>query len=394
MRILNMLAILAIAYFTTGCDDGKTKISGTVTAAVTELEVYSIDPTGTEPLDTIAVKDGKFESTIQLDTADFILIKITDQYQVPLFIQPGEKVKLELNGSDEKPDYTVSGSHESERIWQITDIRNKAFDKIDSLNTASQEAKNTPMFEMKKAELDSIFQKVVKNTSNALKAMIDEEPGSIANIFIFSQSIGNYPLIVPQEDFEYFERVDSAIGVNYGDLKHVTSFHASIANMKQSLAMQEQMNAIKNNLKPGAEIPEIELQGPNGTIRKLSDLRGKVVLVDFWAAWCRPCRAQNPFLVKLYNDYKAKGFDVYSVSLDGLPQQQNPKEEWTGAITQDGLIWENHVSDLKGWDSKVINDFGFNGIPFTVLIDREGKIIATELRGPELEEAVISAIGS
>ncbi len=394
MRILNMLAIIATAYFTTGCDDGKTKITGNVTADVTQLEVYSIDPTGMEPIDTIEVKDRKFDQVMNLDTADFILIKVTDQYQVPLFVKPGEKVKLELTGTDEDPEYTVTGSPESERIWRITDIRNIAFDKIDSLNTASQEAQNTPMYEMKKAELDSLFQKVVKNTSQAYKDMIDEEPGSIANIFIFSQSIGNYPLITPQEDFAYFERVDSAIGVNYGELKHVTSFHKSIASMKQNLAMQEQMNAVKNNLKPGVEIPEIALEGPNGTVRKLSDLRGKVVLVDFWAAWCRPCRAQNPFLVKLYNDYKAKGFDVYSVSLDGLPQQQNPKEEWTGAIAQDGLIWENHVSDLKGWETQVVVDFGFNGIPFTVLVDREGKIIATELRGPELEEAVKIALGS
>ena len=394
MRILNMLAIIATAYFTTGCDDGKTKITGNVTADVTQLEVYSIDPTGMEPIDTIEVKDRKFDQVMNLDTADFILIKVTDQYQVPLFVKPGEKVKLELTGTDEDPEYTVTGSPESERIWRITDIRNIAFDKIDSLNTASQEAQNTPMYEMKKAELDSLFQKVVKNTSQAYKDMIDEEPGSIANIFIFSQSIGNYPLITPQEDFAYFERVDSAIGVNYGELKHVTSFHKSIASMKQNLAMQEQMNAVKNNLKPGVEIPEIALEGPNGTVRKLSDLRGKVVLVDFWAAWCRPCRAQNPFLVKLYNDYKAKGFDVYSVSLDGLPQQQNPKEEWTGAIAQDGLIWENHVSDLKGWETQVVVDFGFNGIPFTVLVDREGKIIATELRGPELEEAVKMALGS
>lgn len=394
MRILNMVAAIATAYLAVSCNDGKTTLSGNVTAEVTELEVYSIDPTGTEPLDTIAVKDGKFDQALKLDTADFLLVKITDRYQVPLFVKPGEKVKLELTGNDEDPDYTVSGSHESERIWKITDIRNQAFTKIDSLNTASQEAQNTPMYEMKRMELDSIFQKVVKNTSDALKAMIDDEPGSIANIFIFSQTIGNYPLISPQEDFAYFEKVDSAIGVEYGNLKHVTSFHESIASIKTNMEIQEKMNAVKNNLKPGSEIPEIAMEGPNGTTRKLSDLRGKVVLVDFWAAWCRPCRAQNPFLVKLYNDHKAKGFDVFSVSLDGLPQQQNPKSEWVEAIQKDGLTWEHHVSDLRGWDSQVIPDFGFNGIPFTVLIDREGKIIATELRGPELEEAVIAAIGS
>ncbi len=394
MRILKLMAFAAISVFATSCNDGKTKISGNVKADVEEIAVFSIDPSGTEPLDTFEVKDHKFGKELRLDTADFILLRITDNYGVPLFVQPGEKVQVELDGNDTDPTYEVSGSEESERILEISKIRLAAFEKIDSLNNIGEKIKGSRDYMLEKEKLDTAFQKVVKNTTRKYKDMIDEKPGSIANIFIFSQTIGNFPLISAQEDFEYFEKVDSGIAVTYPNLRHTKNFHQSMKRLRESIAMQKKMEEVKKNLEPGKEIPEIALSGPDGEVKKLSDLRGKVVLVDFWAAWCRPCRAQNPFLVKLYNQYRDQGFDVYSVSLDGLPQQQNPKAEWTAAIEQDGLVWDHHVSELQGWDSEVIMDFGFNGIPFTILIDREGKIVATELRGPQLEAKVKETLGS
>jgi thiol-disulfide isomerase/thioredoxin len=113
---------------------------------------------------------------------------------------------------------------------------------------------------------------------------------------------------------------------------------------------------------------------------KLSSLRGKVVLIDFWASWCGPCRKENPNVVRLYNQYKAKGFTVFSVSLD------QDAEAWKKAIASDGLIWPNHVSDLLGWQTPLVQLYAFEGIPHTVLIDQEGKIIGTGLRGESLEQ--------
>jgi thiol-disulfide isomerase/thioredoxin len=136
----------------------------------------------------------------------------------------------------------------------------------------------------------------------------------------------------------------------------------------------------------GTEIPNIQLADPNGDIRSLYDLKGKYVLVDFWASWCKPCRAENPNVVRLYKKYHNKGFDVFSVSLDGLPNQPNAKQGWLEAIKQDGLEWPNHVSELKGWQSLVVQEFGIQGIPFAILIDPEGKIIAKNIRGAALEE--------
>jgi peroxiredoxin len=133
--------------------------------------------------------------------------------------------------------------------------------------------------------------------------------------------------------------------------------------------------------------PDLAFPNPDGKILKLSDLRGKVVLLDFWAAWCRPCRMENPHVVKEYHLYKDKGFDVYSVSLD------RDKASWLKAIQDDGLVWSNHVSDLKHWASEAAAIYGVSSIPATFLIGKDGRIIAKNLRGDALSNALKQLLG-
>ncbi len=131
----------------------------------------------------------------------------------------------------------------------------------------------------------------------------------------------------------------------------------------------------------GQIAPEIALPNPEGDIVPLSSLRGKVVLVDFWAQWCKPCRMENPNVVKAYHKYKDKGFTVYGVSLD------RSKDKWLQAIEEDGLTW-THVSDLQYFNSEAARTYGVEAIPFSILLDREGRIIAKNLRGSALDKAL------
>ena len=126
-------------------------------------------------------------------------------------------------------------------------------------------------------------------------------------------------------------------------------------------------------------MPDIELEDPSGKTRALSDLKGKVVLVDFWASWCGPCRRENPNVVRAWQEYKDQGFEVFSVSLD------KDVKKWQRAIDQDGLIWPNHISDLRGWSSVATQRYGISSIPHAILIDKDGTVVATHLRGAQLE---------
>ncbi len=178
------------------------------------------------------------------------------------------------------------------------------------------------------------------------------------------------------------------------------AFTSEYKAFSAQMAGQIAQRAAKEKIKIGQPAPDIKLPSPTGKEYALSDLKGKIVLIDFWASWCGPCRRANPHVVETYKKYKDQGFTVFSVSLDGMDsrtkarfktpeqidqQMSNQKKRWTDAIAKDNLIWNYHVSDLKKWESGAAREYGVSSIPKTFLIDREGKIAAVNPRN-DLEQ--------
>ena len=235
----------------------------------------------------------------------------------------------------------------------------------------------------------------------AAKELAKSKMDSLANISLdFAQAHKNTLAALcalegldAAEHKDLFEETLAALKGQYSESFYFKKIKQSFnrANLPRNLDLPSpsaKKRTVKNSkYGQGDEAPDIVMNDPNGQERKLSDLRGKVVLLDFWASWCGPCRRENPSVVRAYEKYKDQGFEVFSVSLD------SDASRWKKAIEQDQLSWPNHVSDLAGWRNAASREYGISSIPHTMLIDRDGKILATHLRGQSVESALRGVFG-
>lgn len=210
------------------------------------------------------------------------------------------------------------------------------------------------------------FQGLNTQYVNDMKNFMKAHPKSHMSAFILGNDLNNENIAA--------EQVIEALG--YLD--------NSLASNSFVAATNKKVNAIRGTM-VGYPANNFSQNTPDGKPVKLSDYKGQYVLIDFWASWCRPCRMENPNVVSAYQRYKNKGFTVLGVSMD------SNKDLWTQAIKADNLTWQ-HVSDLKGWGNEVGILYGVKGIPQNFLVDKEGKIVAKNLRGPELDEKLAEII--
>jgi peroxiredoxin len=391
---LLLISGFALALLLGGCNPGEaggTAIKGTINGA-SELLIARIGTDNVEYLDTLALDNGKFSYSPEVNQPELWMLEVPNGLRLSLFMEPGEQIELSANFDDPGYEYTVEGSSGSARILSINRVMAKLMDGLDSLNEVNNAATQQENYPTVRNKLDSAYRRHLEQTQNTLVGMLEEDPGNLTNLFIFPLGVGNQQLLPADKYFEQYESSLAAMEERYPENPHVLRFAQRMTQMQEQMEAQREFMQAEQNAAVGMPVPDMTMKDVDGKDRSLSDLKGKVVLVDFWAAWCRPCRAENPNVVKMYNRFHDRGFEIYSVSLDGLPNQPNAKDAWLNAIKDDGLIWENHVSDLQGWSSSAIGIYGFQSIPFTLLVDRDGIIIERGLRGPALENAIEKAL--
>lgn len=364
------------------------KISGEITGANNQKVIlYMFEEGGNSIVDSTTVKDNSFE--LWTETKEFreYILEFGESNQSVskpvnnyIYLIPDENsAAIEIKGSfpGVGDNYTLTGDQNSIDFKAYQEFVRPYHDQIQTILKAYSNEVDTNIALVQLAQMDSLK----AYCTNYAIDYINEKPGSPASWVMLKEF---YPPVgladFDTTHFEYFEKVRDAMSEKYP-----YSYASSIIDQDMA-SVKSQLAELTNN--PGGDLaPEIIMDDPDGNPIALSSLRGKVVLIDFWASWCAPCRKENPNVVKTYNEYKDKGFTVYSVSLD------QKKDAWVKAIENDNLVWPNHVSDLKGWENEAAQAYGVNSIPATFLLDRNGNIIDSNLRGGRLEQRLQEILG-
>ena len=354
-------------------------IKGQVPEILNGHTIYLVRETGRKKIpsaaDSARIQNGAFVISGETDQpfAATLSAPIYSKPAIPgfrqVFINGGDQItvtqKAVANPTNTLGGAQVKGSEYSRQWDELTAFLAAANAPMDSMRKINYEkrradGKDTTGYyaQMKK------FEEMLRLKSQLQQSFIQQHPGYYISLYLFRDILG--------------ARINDTEAAKATFAKLSPGLRTSVLGMEVS-----QLIANSEHLTIGKMAPDFTAQKPDGKTLKLSDLRGKYVLLDFWASWCGPCRAENPNVVKAYQQYKDKNFDVLGVSLD----KEGDKQKWIDAIAQDGLTW-HHVSDLKFWGSGIAKQYMIASIPQNFLLDPKGKILAVNLRGAALEEAL------
>lgn len=340
-------------------------------------------------IDTVKIENGKFEfETPSKELREYILIIGEQQMPIVMFLDESSDV-VEIKGSYPEigDNYSISGSEASEDVKDYLTFLTPFFpvEQEFSKRIRALPPNDSASFNAILAEWDSVSAIQKDYAVN----YINEKPSSPVSWLMLKELFPPGGLaFFDTADFKYFEQVADEMRTKYPYSEYPDLIDSDLKSFRNQLDILNQPPLAEGyGTEVGDLAPEIDLPNENGQPILLSSLKGNIVLLDFWASWCGPCRKENPNVVRLYEQYKDKGFTVYSVSLD------DSKDPWLRAIEADNLSWPNHVSVLNGWQSKAAAVYGVTAIPSTFLLDANGRIIAKNLRGMQLEQKLQEILG-
>lgn len=368
MKVKNILIAATLILSSIGCVNANNNsntakgytVNATTDAAENKLVILSkITDKQLVILDSTYVAKGSFSfkgETTDESELHFITFSTTQPPGIPIILENGAKLDLNITGTGTY-DVTMSGGKYTPEMLKL-------------YNVYTGYEKEMAKFNAEIAALDpsSVTEEVRRNTNVRYTTLIQQRSKNIED-FIRNEKATPATYFAVKYLFNKPEPrlimlASKKMGAELPDSKYTKSMQATAKQL--------------GPLVEGAMAPDIKLKTPAGDSLALSSLRGKVVLIDFWASWCGPCRKENPNVRRIYEKYKDQGFEIYGVSLD------NNASRWNDAIAKDGLTWK-HVSDLAGWQSSAAKLYGVRSIPATFLLDKEGRIYKSGFRSHELE---------
>lgn len=387
-RLFPLLYITTVILFSTGCNKDKVRISGSLSSSVPGEYIFldELKSNKLEPVDSIQISDkGTFSFKRKVTAPSFYLLKLENNNFMTLLVEPGDELILKAHRDSLNYPNSVEGSEGTMKMAEYNCKMRSTISKMSALNKIYTTNEHSPQLPSLMESIDSMAQGYLNEINAYTKKYIDENIGSLVSLVALYQQVapGVY-VLNPSSDWKYFVKVDSSMFRKFPDYDPVITLHNQVKELLATMGAVSPSSGARN----GGEVPEISLPTPEGDTVKLSSTRGSVVLLDFWASWCGPCRMENPNLVKAYDEYHRKGLQIYQVSLD------KTRDAWIKGIQDDKLGRWIHVSDVQYWKSVVVPLYKIESIPANYLLDRDGRIIAVNLRGERLQQKLADVFGS
>jgi thiol-disulfide isomerase/thioredoxin len=373
--LISFLVALAIA----GCKNNNIEINGKLTNFNSGDFIYLDELKATDLVTVDSARlsaDGSFKLSRNINSPSFYLIKTDESNFLTMLLEPGQVINIHAYRDSLNYPTMITGSKGTSLMDDYNKTLRKSIEKLGMLSEIYQQNIDSPDLTKVMERLDSTAQVYLTEINSYTKNYIDNNLTSLVSLVAVYQQIapGEY-ILNPEKDLPYFVKVDSSLSLLYPDYEPVKSLHEQVLELEATISEQGPASPVSAD---SSEAPEILLPDPQGDTISLSSTRGNVVLLDFWASWCSPCRMENPNLVKAYDLYHQKGFEIYQVSLD------KTKDAWIKGIEDDQLEKWIHVSDVKYWNSIVVPLYKIESIPTNFLLDKDGRIIASNLRGEML----------